>query len=54
MIYNYIKSRGEFMYTMYLIFTGVLVLSFITGNILLLVEHKPSKCENIIYDKEII
>ena len=42
------------MYIMYLIFTGVLVLSFITGNILLLVEHKPSKCENIIYDKEII
>ena len=45
------------MYTVYIIFAIILALSFITGNIVLVVEHKrdvkKSKA-NIIYDKEII
>ncbi len=39
-MYNVIKNRGELMYTVYLIFAVVLVLSFVTGNIVMLVEHK--------------
>ena len=39
-MYNVIKNRGELMYTVYLIFAIVLVVSFITGNIVMLVEHK--------------
>lgn len=31
------------MNTVYIIFIGVLVVSFITGNIVLLVEHKNKK-----------
>ena len=38
-----IKNRGETMNTVYIIFIGVLVVSFITGNIVLLVEHKNKK-----------
>ena len=40
LVYNVIKNRGELMYTVYLIFAVVLVLSFVTGNIVMLVEHK--------------
>lgn len=40
------------MFTVYIICAIVLAFSFITGNIILRVEHKPSK--NIIYDEEII
>ena len=40
LLYNKDKNRGELMYTVYLIFAVVLILSFITGNIVLLVEHK--------------
>ena len=39
-MYNVIKNRGELMYTVFLIFAIVLVVSFITGNIVMLVEHK--------------
>jgi len=39
-MYNGIKNRGEFMYTVYMIFISVLILSFITGNIVLFAEHK--------------
>lgn len=47
------------MYTVYIIFVIVLILSFITGSIILLVEHKPSiKRKEIpktfIFDEEII
>lgn len=45
------------MYTAYIIFAIILVLSFITGNIVLLVEHrrnvKRSK-ESVFFDKEVI
>ncbi len=45
------------MYTVYIIFAIILALSFITGNIVLVVEHKrdvKKSKTNIIYDKEII
>ena len=45
------------MYTAYIIFAVILALSFVTGNIVLLVEHrrnvKRSK-ESVIFDKEVI
>lgn len=53
MIYNYIKSRGEFMYTMYIIFAIIISLAFVTGSIILFVEHKQ-KNKRIIFDEEII
>ena len=57
-LYNELKSRGEFMYTAYLIFTIILFLSFITGMVLILVEHEPKKNElvdnHIIVDSEIL
>ena len=45
------------MYTVYIIFAIILVLSFITGNIVLIVEHKRSEKKSktsIIYDEEIL
>ncbi|MBQ9018985.1 MAG: hypothetical protein IJ097_01565 [Bacilli bacterium] len=46
------------MYTAYLIFTIILFLSFITGMVLILVEHEPKKNElvdnHIIVDSEIL
>lgn len=45
------------MYTAYIIFAIILVLSFVTGNIVLLVEHrrnvKRSKA-SVVFDEEII
>lgn len=40
------------MFTVYIVSIVVLALSFVTGNIILRAEHKPSK--NIIFDEEII
>lgn len=59
MRYNCIRSRGEAMFTIYMIFAAILVLSFVTGSILLLVEHKPNivkkkVANSIIFDEEII
>lgn len=45
------------MYTVYIIFAIILAMSFITGNIVLLVEHKRNirrHKESIIFDEEII
>ncbi len=39
------------MYTMYIIFTIIIFLSFVTGILIYFVEHKQ---KNIIVDKEII
>lgn len=41
------------MYTMYIIFTIIIALSFTTGSIVYFVEHKQ-KNNRIIVDKEII
>ncbi len=47
------------MYTVYMIFAAIIVLSFITGNIILITEHKAQKKEitskpKIFVDEEII
>ena len=45
------------MYTMYIVFAIILALSFITGNLVLFVEHKRNvkrSKESIIFDEEII
>ena len=48
------------MYTVYIIFSSILVLSFITGNIIQISERKFKKQEklaiqnNILYDEEIL
>ena len=47
------------MYTVYVIFAAIIVLSFITGNVILFTEHKAQKKEivpkpKIIIDEEII
>lgn len=45
------------MYTVYIIFAIILVLSFVTGNIVLVVEHKRNikrYREKIIFDEEVI
>ncbi len=45
------------MYTVYIIFAIILALSFVTGNIVLIVEHKRNvkkSRESIIFDEEII
>lgn len=39
------------MYTMYIILAIIISLSFITGNIILFVEHKQKK-KDIVLDKE--
>ena len=54
-----IENRGELMYTVYMIFAAIIVLSFITGNIVLLTEHKFKKeklvlQKNVIVDEEIL
>lgn len=41
------------MYTVYIIFATIIVLSFITGNIVTIVEHK-SKRKNTLFEKGII
>jgi hypothetical protein len=35
-----LKNRGEFMYTTYMIFLIVLIFSFFTGNIVLIMQSK--------------
>lgn len=45
------------MYTVYIVFAIVLALSFVTGNIVLVVEHKrgvKKRKDSIIYDEEIL
>jgi len=45
------------MYTVYIVFAIILALSFVTGNIVLVVEHKrgvQKKKNSIIYDKEVL
>ncbi len=47
------------MYTVYMIFAFIVVLSFITGNIIFVSEHKFKKSElvlqnNILVDEEIL
>lgn len=45
------------MYTVYIVFAIVLALSFVTGNIVLVVEHKrdvKKRKSSIIYDEEIL
>lgn len=45
------------MYTMYIVFAIILAISFVTGNVVLLVEHKRNvkkDRERIIFDEEII
>ena len=45
------------MYTVYIIFAIILALSFVTGNIVLVVEHKrdvQKRKNSIIYDEEIL
>lgn len=47
------------MYTVYMIFAMILVLSFITGNVVLITEHKFKKDKlilqkNILVDEEIL
>lgn len=47
------------MYTVYIIFAIVLALSFVTGNIVLIVDHKRNSAKNyssknVIFDEEII
>lgn len=45
------------MYTVYIVFAIILALSFVTGNIVLIVEHKRDvkrQKAKIIYDEEII
>ena len=41
------------MYTMYIIFAIIISLAFVTGSIILFVEHKQ-KNKRIIFDEEII
>ena len=48
-----LKNRGELMYTVYIIFTFVIVLSFITGNIVLYKEHKFSE-RKLVLQKDIL
>ena len=44
------------MYTVYVVFGSIMFLSFITGSIILFVEHKPNlEIKNrILFDEEII
>jgi len=45
------------MYTVYIVFAIILALSFVTGNVVLLVEHKRNikkSKERIIFDEEIL
>ena len=45
------------MYTVYIVFAIILAISFITGNIVLFVDHKRNikkSKKNIIFDEEII
>lgn len=45
------------MYTVYIVFAVILAISFVTGNIVILVEHKRNikrSKQTIIFDKEII
>jgi hypothetical protein len=45
------------MYTVYIVFAVILALSFVTGNFVLLVEHKRNvkkSKERIVFDEEII
>lgn len=45
------------MYTVYIVFAIILALSFVTGNIVLVVEHKrdsKKRKSSIIYDEEIL
>ena len=45
------------MYTVYIVFAIILAMSFVTGNIVLVVEHKrilKIYKESIIFDEEII
>ena len=39
------------MYTVYLIFTLMLIVSFVTGNVVLLVEHKQKKSNVLTIEK---
>lgn len=45
------------MYTVYIVFAIILALSFVTGNLVLLVEHKRNikrSKEKIIFDEEVL
>lgn len=42
------------MYTAYIVFTTILVVSFITGIILTIVEHEQKKNKRIVIDKDVI
>jgi len=42
------------MYTVYMIFAFIIVLSFITGNIVLYTEHKFSKERKLVLNKDIL
>ena len=50
------------MYKVYILFIAIMTLSFVTGNILLLIEHKflkkekviPTKTSSVLVDEEIL
>lgn len=45
------------MYTVYIVFAIILVLSFVTGNIVLIVDHKRNSKKqtgSIVFDKEVL